>query len=107
MKKKTDQFIEEISRIRDPEVFLGVARILRVPLVQKKADKEEYEARDFSDILGEVMTAYDAADRTRRRELLCILKKANKAPAATTQEESPNANRTENSEAIVPDQEVQ
>lgn len=109
MNKKTTntKFIQEISRIKDPEIFLGVARILHVPLVEQKDDK--YVARNFYAMCHDIIVAYDAADRTRRRELLTILKQANKAkiaPAATTQEEKPDANRTENSEASISNKEV-
>lgn len=112
-KNMNQKFIGEISRIKDPEIFLGVARILRVPIVEKGED-EKYKSRDFTDICKDVILAYDASNRKRRRELYTILKQANSLrapilpspPAATTQEESSNANRTENSEAIVPNQEV-
>jgi len=67
------RFIYELSKIKQPEVFIGVARILQVKLVN-----EEGESRDFDEIFNDVLNTYSAADRKRRRELFKILKAANK-----------------------------
>ena len=67
------RFIYELSKIKQPEVFIGVARILQVKLVN-----EDGESRDFDEIFDDVLNAYSAADRKRRRELFKILKAANK-----------------------------
>lgn len=68
-----ERFIYELSKIKQPEVFIGVARILQVKLVN-----EDGESRDFDEIFNDVLNAYSAADRRRRRELFKILKAANK-----------------------------
>lgn len=68
----TQKFIKEIANIKSPEVFLGVARILKVQLME---DKET--PYDFVKIFSDTVEAFDKADRTRKKELLKILVKAN------------------------------
>lgn len=93
MKTLTNQFIEEISKIKEPEVFLGVARLLHVKLLQDEFDENKRPvARDFTEICADVIQTYDKEERRRKRELLRILHKANK-------EVKVNANSTKNSEA--------
>ena len=57
------KFINLISKIKEPEIFLGICRILKV----KVMDGEE--PKDFSVLL-------EAAPRKRRRELLAIMREA-------------------------------
>lgn len=67
------KFMKEIGNISDITVFMGVARILKVnPMKDKDTPK------DFTDVLMEVINAYFAAEPKRQRELLKILKDANK-----------------------------
>ena len=73
-KKNTGKFLEEIGRIKRPEIFLGVVRILKVPFLG-----EDGEAKDFVELLEEVMEKYEKESRQRRRELYQILREANKA----------------------------
>ena len=61
----TQKFIKEIANIKSPEVFLGVARILKVQLME---DKET--AYDFVKIFSNTVEAFDKADRARKKELL-------------------------------------
>ena len=68
----TQKFIKEIANIKSPEVFLGVARILKVQLME---DKET--PYDFVKIFSNTVEAFDKADRARKKELLKILVKAN------------------------------
>jgi hypothetical protein len=94
------KFILETMKIKEPEVFLGVARILKVPLVKDEKDENGHFApRDFVDIYADVIEAYANADRSRKRELLKVLRKAN-------QEDSTNADRTEDSKASVSNEEM-
>lgn len=69
----TQKFMYEISQA-DIVSFRGVAQILRV----KIADENE-QIREFPDVFADVMAAYDAAGRKRKKELLKILRDANKA----------------------------
>ena len=66
------KFLKEISRIKDPAVFFGIARILKVPTM---VDKDT--PREFSDMLQDIIDNYFAAAPSRQRELLKILKDAN------------------------------
>lgn len=68
----TQKFIKEIANIKSPEVFLGVARILKVQLME---DKET--PYDFVKIFSNTVEAFDKADRARKKELLKILVQAN------------------------------
>lgn len=68
----TQKFIKEIANIKSPEVFLGVARILKVQLME---DKET--PCDFVKIFSDTVEAFDKADRARKKELLKILVRAN------------------------------
>lgn len=69
----TQKFMFELSQSSVIN-FRGVAQILRVKL----ADENE-EVRNFSDVFADVMAAYDSAGRKRKKELLKILRDANKA----------------------------
>lgn len=83
------RFMREIANIKDPELFLGVLRILKVELMEKTDEKDE--PRDFTALFEDCMANYAAAPRKRRRELLRILCDANKEAAHY-------ADRTKNTE---------
>ena len=68
----TQKFIKEIANIKSPEVFLGVARILKVQLMEDK--ETPYE---FTKIFSYTIEAFDKAERARKKELLKILVQAN------------------------------
>lgn len=68
----TQKFMYELSQ-SDVVNFRGVAQILRVRI----ADENE-EVRPFPDVFADVMKAYDEAGRKRKKELLKILREANK-----------------------------
>ena len=67
-----ERFANELANTHDPEVFLGVARILKVELVD-----EDDKARGFYELWSDVIDNYNAAPRKRKRELLKILREAN------------------------------
>ena len=91
-KEMSSKFLEEIGKIQEPPIFLGVARLLKVKLVEedKLNEKVGVRARDFSDILADVMEKYAAAPKKRQKELYTILRQANKGGA-------PDGNSTKNS----------
>ena len=92
----TQKFIKEIAKIKSPEVFLGVARILKVQLME---DKEvPYE---FTKIFSDTVEAFDKAGRTRKKELLKILVKANQYKECDV-----NGNSSQNSTETVSNQKV-
>ena len=80
----TQKFMMQIAACPEPQLFLGVARILKVKLVSETEKDEEGHAlpREFADIFADVMAAYDAAGRKRKKELLKILTDANNTQGA-------------------------
>ena len=90
------KFIKELSKIKDPMVFLGVARILNVELM---VDKDT--SKDFAAVLNEVIDSYNSSNRKRRRELLKILEKSNRY-----KEDVGSGNSTQSPAEAVSDKEV-
>ena len=85
----------EIGNTTDPVVFLGLAKILKVPVM------EEGKPRDFVQVLKETIDNYIAAPYKRQKEVLQILKDANKC-----KEKIKDANNTKNSTKANPDKKV-
>lgn len=78
-----NELIKLISKL-DVVQFAGLARILKVELVEEKNPEGEtvadrYQARDFADVLYNVLKNFSLSPRARRREILQILKAAIKA----------------------------
>ena len=97
MKKTlTQKFIEEIANIKSPEIFLGVARILKVQLMEDK--ETPYE---FTEIFSDTVEAFDKADRARKKELLKILVRANQYKECDM-----NGDSTQNSTETISNQKV-
>lgn len=72
MNKKLDnEFLRNLAKLEVQE-FLGVMKILKIKPLRE--DGETF--KDFSEIFEEVLQAYSNANRTRRRELLEIIKAA-------------------------------
>ena len=92
----TQKFIKEIANIKSPEVFLGVARILKVQLME---DKET--PYDFVKIFSNTVEAFDKADRARKKELLKILIRANQYKECDV-----NGNSSQNSTEAISNQKV-
>ena len=65
--------MNEISNTKDPEIFLGVARLLKVVLL-----KDDKTPKDFLDLFVECVDAFNELGRGKKKELLKILKQANK-----------------------------
>lgn len=72
------KFIKEIGNTTDPVVFLGLAKILKVPVM------EEGKPRDFVQVLKETIDNYIAAPYIKQKEILEILKDANKYKEKST-----------------------
>ena len=72
MDKLSKQFLMELSNIKDPQLFMGVARILKVHLSEGK------EVKPFDQVFSEVLENFEIAPPKRRKELYSILKKANR-----------------------------
>ena len=81
-----EKFTKELAEVKDPVVFVGVARVLQVSLMGNNK-----EPKDFQNVFIECVKAFNDAERKRQKELLSILKDANKC------KESINADSTKNS----------
>lgn len=79
--KDIDKLIQIIPKLELMD-FIGLARLLRIELVEKKDDK--LEPRDFTDVLDDTLKAYQSASRDKKREILRIVKKANASNTKNT-----------------------
>jgi hypothetical protein len=70
-KKLNSEFLINLAQVELSE-FLGIARILKVDLM------DDNEPKTFSSVFEEILEAYSKANRSRRRELLEIVKAATK-----------------------------
>lgn len=95
MKSSNQQLMEMISEM-EPIEFIGLAKLLSVPIIKKvESDMEvttteqndevkaadpqqKHEPRAFVDVLGDVMRRFDALNRARKREILKLVKKSNR-----------------------------
>ena len=101
MKDLNQRFLDEISRIKDPLVFLGVCKATCTEIyIKKDVTKEDNEVdegveegvdcagrigdngahdepRPFGELLRDVMAHYSKASRKFKRDMLRILRNAN------------------------------
>lgn len=82
-----DKFILEIAKIKDVELFCGIGKILHVKLLN-----EDNSARDFSEVLDEILKAYSKLPKSRRKELYTILRDANKQTSLGLKEKKDASN---------------
>lgn len=80
--KSTDKLLMLISELEAIE-FAGLARVLKVKLVEEvnpeaETPAERYAARDFNDVLADVLKNFELSPRARRREILQLLKAIHK-----------------------------
>ena len=73
--KQLDEFLKYLTKLQ-PEEFLGVCRILGVKLGEQV--EEEIKPRAFEDVLYEVLVNFEKLNRAKRRELLQVVKAAQK-----------------------------
>jgi len=90
------KFVYEVGKIKDPVVFFGIAQILKVPCF---IDKDN--PREFGEVLNDIFDAYFAADPKKQKELLKILKDANKCKGSLS-----NGSYTKDSAETVSNKEV-
>ena len=67
---KKDGFINLIKYL-EPVEFIGLARILCVDII----NKEDKTARDFYDVLNDMVNKFNTLARKQRREILSVLRK--------------------------------
>lgn len=73
--REIDNFINIISKLQ-PVEFMGLARVLKVPLFT--GEGEAREPRDFTDVFSDVLESFSKSGRARRREILKLIKNAAK-----------------------------
>ena len=79
----SDKLLKLIPKL-DMIQFTALARILKVKLIYEAnpeaEDKaERYVARDFNEVLADILQNFESAPRTRRREIIQILSAAIRA----------------------------
>jgi len=90
------KFTTELLHTKDLTIFLGVARVLKIPLVT-----EEGTSKDFNGLIDDVIGAYCASPYKRKKELLKILEDANKCKESVL-----DAGNTKDSAKTVPNEKV-
>ena len=75
---KKNEFINLIKYL-EPVEFIGLARILCVDII----NKEDKTARDFYDVLNDMVNKFNTLARKQRREILSVLKKVRNENAGT------------------------
>ena len=91
--KLDEKFMREISRIKSPEIFLGVAKVLGVGLLGEEKDENgKFIPKDFVDIFEELMKKYSGAQRQIKKELLNLLEKANRSGGNGNSSKDPKEN---------------
>ena len=96
MENLNKKFMNEVAEIKNPVLFLGIARILKVKIYRDNEEEVDFgvesakaskimmeelkkrKPREFTDIFADVMFAYDKVGRKFKKELLKILRDANK-----------------------------
>ena len=76
--KQIDKLITLIPQLSAVE-FAGLARVLKVKLLDEtnpeaEIIKDRFTARDFVDVLNDMLAAFERCDRARRREILKLVK---------------------------------
>ena len=80
--KQNSKLLDLITKLEVTE-FIGLAKLLKVKLVEEKdpdaaESSERYAARDFSEVLNDILMNFELQTRARRREILSLLKAATK-----------------------------
>ena len=79
--KSNMQLIDLISKM-EPLDFVGFAKLLGVQVVEPNdnaEDEKKFKPRNFSDVFADVMAKYNGLNRSRKREILKLIKKSNAA----------------------------
>ena len=72
--KIAENFLREVARIKDINYFVALTKLLGVQI-----DNEDKTARPFEEVLSDLLTHFNSKPRNKRKELVSLLKKANKA----------------------------
>lgn len=103
MKDLNYQFLQALAQCSDPLSFVGVARVLKIDLMKPEQDQSEGADpfKPFEVVLREIMDAYAASPRSRKRKLLKILRDSNYEASIFEPEGDLNAGNTEDTETPV------
>ena len=79
----TEKLFNYIPKL-DVVEFTGLARVLKVQLLEEvdpaaEQVKDRYAPRAFSDVLNDMLTAFEKCDRKRKKEIISLVKAATKA----------------------------
>ena len=70
---KKNELVELITKL-EPEEFIGLARVLRVDII----NKEDKTTRDFYDVLNDIVNKFNTLARKQRKEILSVLRRVKK-----------------------------
>ena len=77
--KSNMQLMDQVTKM-EPLEFAGLAKLLGVAIVEDNLDKEAEKKvvpRSFTDVLSDVMAKFSKLGRSRKREILKLVKKSN------------------------------
>ena len=73
---KYPEFADAILKLSPPQ-FFGVCKILKGEIYTDQKDEQDHQiARDAYEIINDVLLAFEKLNRTQRRNLVKIVKKA-------------------------------
>ena len=70
---KKNKLIELITEL-EPVEFIGLARVLCIDII----NKEDKTARDFYEVLNDIVDKFNTLARKQRREILSVLRRVKK-----------------------------
>ena len=70
---KKNKLIELITEL-EPVEFIGLARVLYIDII----NKEDKTARDFYEVLNDIVDKFNTLARKQRKEILSILRRVKK-----------------------------
>ena len=79
-----EKFFDYIPKLTAVE-FAGLARVLKVQLMDEvnptaEQLKDRFAPRSFTDVLNDMLKAFEKSDRKRKKEIIQLVKAATKAP---------------------------
>lgn len=97
--KTIDQFIFLIPKLEAVE-FMGLARLLKVQVITEDDPaaenvKDRFKPREFSDVFEDVLRAFNSQNRSRKREILKLMK-----ASISKEKVKKNAGNTEDTETL-------
>lgn len=69
---KNKQFLRQLTKL-EPIEFLGLARLMKIPIMREHKEDEELAPREFEEVLADMVQKYETLNRKQRRNLLKML----------------------------------